>query len=490
MKHVDLDRVVPRWWAPAVVALSCLYLVWGYWRPSLWMDEVASVMGSNRSLDSLLELTKTVDAVHGTYYALLGPVVKAFGQSEAVLRAPSVLAGTMSCILVFLAGREFVSSRAGAFAAVVFAFSPVALWMSSEARGYGIAAMLSAGALWCAVRAMGDGRHRWWIASGVLTAAAGWMFLYSILAGVVIGVVALVWFRRPVSSWLSQLAAGATVVPLLLRASSQSKQISWIKPTDPLDLAQMGFWTHPLDDPWLAWLEAGLAAAILVGFVLARVLGRIGWRRPDTQVPATVLLLGAVLAPLVVLSVAGAFAPVYLPRYLTFVVPAMAVLAGLAIDAAPRLVAGIALAAALVLGGLSSGQVRAVDAKDTMRLAAQRVEELSEPGDGLLMLPRGDGFRSSRYLADGYPQQVAGTKDLTLVQPYWTRPVLWTREAGLEKFPDRLASVDRVIVVGFHMASNPKYWKTHSSETLLRGAGFAPEGTDQFQGWSVTVWKR
>jgi uncharacterized membrane protein len=162
-----------------ILALAALGL--RLWRldAALWYDEAFSAWLAQLPLERLL--TATLGDVHPpTYYLLLWAVQRVLGDSEAVLRLPSVLAGLG---LVYLAAR--IGHRLGLPSAAVWlavgltAFSPFQIYYSQEARNY---ALLS---LSVAIAALGLIERRWWLA---VTGSAAALYLHNIaplfLAGV------------------------------------------------------------------------------------------------------------------------------------------------------------------------------------------------------------------------------------------------------------------------------------------------------------------
>jgi mannosyltransferase len=152
--------------ALAVVAL-CLA---GAWIPSLWLDEVATLSAVGRSWPDMVALLGHVDAVHGTYYAVLHTWADVFGTSPLSLRAPSALAMGLAAAGVVVLGNDLGNRATGILSGCAFAVLPATTWMGIEARSY---AFVTVTTTWCAVvlvRAL-RGRAPGWAYSAQLARA-------------------------------------------------------------------------------------------------------------------------------------------------------------------------------------------------------------------------------------------------------------------------------------------------------------------------------
>ena len=104
---------------------------------SLWYDEGVTWMLSQMQLPDLIEWTAN-DIQPPLYYLLIWITDILFGDSEWVLRFPSVALNTLSIPLIFaLAQRLFPrSTRTWFLAAAITALSPLMVYYSQEARMY------------------------------------------------------------------------------------------------------------------------------------------------------------------------------------------------------------------------------------------------------------------------------------------------------------------------------------------------------------------
>jgi len=91
--------------------------------------------------------------------------------SEAALRIPAFLFGIASIATIALLLKELGLARAGVWAAIILALHPWHIRYASEARGYSMVLCLLPLLLVFWLRAMRDGRWRWWIAVAATTFA-------------------------------------------------------------------------------------------------------------------------------------------------------------------------------------------------------------------------------------------------------------------------------------------------------------------------------
>jgi mannosyltransferase len=105
------------------------------------------------------------------YYVLAWLWTRAFGLGEFGARSPSALAGTALVPIVYAAGRELVSRRAGLVASGLAAVNPLLIYYSQEARNYSLLTLLAAVGFWAFARALADPSTRrlggWALASAL-----------------------------------------------------------------------------------------------------------------------------------------------------------------------------------------------------------------------------------------------------------------------------------------------------------------------------------
>jgi uncharacterized membrane protein len=111
---------------------------------SLWTDEISSLMITDPTLPFRQFWDRVLADTHPPiYYLVLRWSSSAFGQSEIVARAPSVLFGILTvCAAAILPGASLPRSSRLALP-LLLAVSPGAVWYAREARSYALLLLLS-----------------------------------------------------------------------------------------------------------------------------------------------------------------------------------------------------------------------------------------------------------------------------------------------------------------------------------------------------------
>lgn len=348
-------------------------------RPAPWRDEAASWISGQRSPGELLAMLGHIDAVHGGYYFLLCGWERLFGDSILSLRLVSAVAVGLTAGLVFLLARELFGAAGAPWAGLLAALLPASTWAATEARSFALScAAVTAAMLALAVALRRDTGWTWalWAVSAVVSIH---LFLYSGLAFV--GLLPAL-FAIPAKVRRHALVAGAAVLacclPFTLEVVSQGGQLAWLS-RHQLTLAEVTvqtFWRYDQPTGWIG------SALLLVGLVVL-----LATLRDAALRPAIFLVVGWLVGPPLILAAANLFRPVYLARYLTFTVGALALVFGFLIGRLPRLwLRGAAATLLCLLLVPSFLQAREVYSKDTSFGAYLRLQQVARPGDGVLPL--------------------------------------------------------------------------------------------------------
>ncbi len=104
----------------------------------------------------MLKYMTETEATPPLYYVLAWPWAHVFGTGEIALRSFSAVIGTATVPLMYAAGKELVSRRAGLIAAALTATSPLMIWYSQEARAYALLVLFGAASLWFFARVLNN----------------------------------------------------------------------------------------------------------------------------------------------------------------------------------------------------------------------------------------------------------------------------------------------------------------------------------------------
>ncbi len=421
------------------------------------MDEAATISAASRPWTDLWRLLGNIDAVHGAYYAVMHLWFDVFGVSAVSLRALSAVSVGCAAAGVVVLGRMLGgahSARLGVCAGLVFAVLPRVTWMATEGRSF---ALVTAVAVWLTVVLVAAARRGGaglWVAYavGAGLGVALWAFLGLLL--VAHGVTLLWWRvdrRRLLAFGAAAGVGGLLAAPILFKARGQSGPVAWIPEISPrtVRLVAVDQWFGT--DGYLS-LPVALVCWIAVALVVLRVLRP----RADRSTQEVVRLA----LPWLVLPTAGVLAAsllgpsMYTPKYLSFSLPAMALLVGLAVATLPTRAARVAvlvvIAVAAVPSYVAERRLQGKDASD-WALAAERVEAAAEPGDAVVFTDFYDEDGNVRYsgraLKTAYPRSFEGLTDPTLRATSGPEGTLGDETADLDDVRDELLDVGRIVLV-------------------------------------------
>ncbi len=160
------------WIVVALVVLAAVLRFATMTSQSYWLDESQAAHELGLSLGAMLHAWNRAEWNPPLYLILAWPWAKVFGTGEAGLRSLSVILGVGLVPLLYLTGRELVSSRAGVVAAALAAVNPFMIDYSREAREYMLLVVLCTASMYFFARAWRTGARRdlvWW---AVLSALA------------------------------------------------------------------------------------------------------------------------------------------------------------------------------------------------------------------------------------------------------------------------------------------------------------------------------
>lgn len=344
--------------------------------PEPWRDELATWSAATRPVDQIFALGRNIDGVTVPYYLLAHGWGVWFGDSILALRMPSIIAGTATVAVAALLARRLWGPQVALLAGLLLAVAPAVSRYAQEARGYAFAALFAALSTLLLVRALDHSRWWRWLAYALSVLLLGWSHQIALLLllGHAVAVATANW--RRLVWWLpGVLLALGGVLPFTIAGLSQrGAQLDWLSPATASDLANI---------PDKLFLSGILGGAVCV---LAAVSLR------DREYRAVLLFLAAVLPVLVLYVVDQLVAPMFVGRYLFFIVPLLCVLAGRALAS---LKLPHALPVVLVLGLIGmpvQDEMRRSHSNFDYRQAAAMVRANAQPGDAIIYAPR-DGWQ-------------------------------------------------------------------------------------------------
>lgn len=298
-------------------------------------------------LGRVLRATFLSDTSPPLYYILLWGWTRAFGTSDIVLRLLSVVCSLLCLPFIWLIGNRIGGPRAGLFAVVLAAVSPLFVYYSTEGRMYSMLILCSTLTMWATLRLSENkpniARFGFW----ALVSAAGMLTHYFF---VFVWLVAFVWllWRWGGRQRLYAVAASSVMVILVLpwyaqlpQALLQAKTInSWltIQPGSyhPVKTCLLLPWRLLSPDLGDARTSMAIMNAIVFVSLAAISLKKLPWSFCSGQ---RTLVWAWLLAPCVGVFLFDFVQNTYtasVTRYVLSAMPAAFVLVGLALSRLDR----------------------------------------------------------------------------------------------------------------------------------------------------------
>ena len=393
----------------------------------IFRDEGSSLYSAHLPWSDLWQQSRLVDVVMLPYYALLHLWVQVSSSIEWA-RSLSLLAYGLTVLLVaVLAGR--LSGFAGAVvASLVVATNPLMVGAALSARPTALSALVATCAVAALLRWRGDTRARWLWAFAVLTILTALFHLFAVLAPLcALGGSILAWrvnWRERWRSAVAPLAAmGLVGASLLVAASGQVGQVSWIKRETPVSAL-----THvlgPVSSGPPAYGLCLVVIALLAGGLLAsgRSAPVSGTRRLNTG--SWVVVTSWAFGPALILVMASLWSPLYLQRYVIASAPGLALSLAMLVSAGVgRLTVRAGTRAGIVAGVLVILTIIVVTLPGAASMAARSEEDTR----GIA------GFLVQHAGADSWVA-LPNHADAAAITPYWDevrrRPQRWPQRHQL-----------------------------------------------------------
>lgn len=465
--------------AELLVGLAALLLFsWRVGRASPWWDEAITRDVTSRSASEIVDLVGNVDLVHAAYYLLVHALL---GESAGVtpIRMISVLAATVTAVLLVRLGRELAEPSVGVLAGALFVLAPLSSRYAQEARPYAIVAMLATAATIALVRACNRSWQpgRWALYVGLLVLVGMFNVLGLLLLVVHLVYVLAVLPPRTVRRWAPAAAAVLVLVaPILIGSTRQREQVAWLPRPGWAQLT--GF------------LGAEFAARwVVLALVVLAIVGAVRKATPTgTHVPALVLGLSWALLPPVILWTVSQVHPLYDWRYVFFTVPGAALALGsLATLLRARWLVMIVLV--LALSGLHMQQVYRYLASghaENIRGAAQLVQAHAEAGDAVLFLPS-----TRRVVKMAYPEAFRATDDIALDRSGEQTATLFGVETSPAEVRSELKHRSRVwLITGPERYGEAAETVETEKEHLLDAGAYELRMLSSSRGYEVRLYER
>jgi 4-amino-4-deoxy-L-arabinose transferase-like glycosyltransferase len=351
-----------------IVALAAFLRFYRLDYQSLWYDETYTASVTNPATVGLSYIWSSgpvayMPPLHHTLVYLSRLV----GTGEASLRFPSVLAGILTVILIYLTAKYCFNRRVAALASLTATVSSFHVYYSQEARAYSLLMLLSIASTYFLVRALREKRRAWWLL--YVAASALGMYTHLFMAFVLLAqnvYLLMEWDSKRISgrAWLlSQAGTFLLFSPWLLTYAVFYKEVivgeggaferltreTWMPPPLwNLPFAVLGILFHgtafelvtvtQATNAGPAWVTAAswLQEAVfrLLGPYLLFAAIAIWRLRNQSEARRYSILFGVLLlVPLMLMFAISFQTRILYPRYFTFAYPYYCILLALGMNA-------------------------------------------------------------------------------------------------------------------------------------------------------------
>ncbi|MCX6028439.1 MAG: glycosyltransferase family 39 protein [Chloroflexi bacterium] len=170
-RPLSSDEIVIALLLPIVILAAALRF-YGLDAKGLWVDEIftASFASANNDLAAVVQGALSTPLPSPPLWFLITHFfVKVLGNSDVVVRLPSVFAGILGIGAVYKVGETLFDRTTGLISAFLLTVSPAHLYFSQEARFYAGVVLVSLLTLYLLYRGINSSEKKWWIGFTVAT---------------------------------------------------------------------------------------------------------------------------------------------------------------------------------------------------------------------------------------------------------------------------------------------------------------------------------
>jgi mannosyltransferase len=302
---------------------------------SVWLDEGISVDIARLPWPRFLHAMWSGEANMVLYYILLRFWLP-FGGSEGFVRGLSVLFSVATVPVVYLLGTRLFGRRVGLLAALLLAINAYHIRYAQEVRSYAMVVFFAVLATWLLAKNLQEPSSAHWGIYAVVCALTAYSHFYAVLLVPAHAISILSW-RRDEIPWRklvgSLLAFGVMVIPIaififaiyILKTGSPPKL--WFPPLESDSLLILGVDFSGVYGRTLLSLDVLAVGIAALGAARAR---RGGEHTGDAW--GYTLLFSWLVLPVVTVVTVSLVKPLFVPRFLSFCLPALLLLVAVGIS--------------------------------------------------------------------------------------------------------------------------------------------------------------
>ena len=142
----------------------------------IWLDEATSISISGKAFLEIIRTTK--GDVHPAFYYIVLHFMTWFGQSEFMVRVPSMIFGILSIPFMYLVSKRLFGVREGLISSFLLSISLMHIYYSQEARMYSLLAFLVLASIYFFYSAVEENRTWLWLGFIISTVGLSFLRLY------------------------------------------------------------------------------------------------------------------------------------------------------------------------------------------------------------------------------------------------------------------------------------------------------------------------
>jgi mannosyltransferase len=410
---------------PAFVTLLAAFLrMHALTAKSFWLDEGISIDIARLPWPQFLHVMWSGEANMALYYLVLRFWLT-FGSSEGFVRGLSVLFSVATVPVVFFLGARLFSRRVGLLAALLLAINAYHIRYAQETRSYAMVVFFAVLATWLLAKNLQEPSSAHWGIYAAVCAMATYSHFYAVLL-VPAQAISLLSWRRDEIPWRklvgSFLAFGVMIVPVAVFVFA----IYVLKTGAPPNL-----WFTPLQPDSLLLLGidfSGVYGRLLLSLhVLAMGIAALGAARvrrggdQTSEAWGYTLLFSWLVAPVVMVVTVSLVKPLFVPRFLSFCLPALLLLVAVGISRLRPAVLSwglfVAISICSIMADIRYYQYDFEMRRQDWRAVTSYVFEHAQPGDSIFFYHSGGEAPFAYY---SWKQNSASLRPKTLNE-HWLK---------------------------------------------------------------------
>ena len=167
----------------AVIALGAFCRFYHIGAKSLWYDEALVLLESQKGLAQLFSVN--AEGIHPPLFRFLMHFWSMLGSSEAFVRAPSLVFGSLSILAGYRVARSLLGKSAAVYCALLMSISPFLVYYSQEVKMYSLLLLLSLCSVYFFIRVIEGGGASQWTAYILFTALSCYTNYFGIFNSII-----------------------------------------------------------------------------------------------------------------------------------------------------------------------------------------------------------------------------------------------------------------------------------------------------------------